>query len=123
MTEGYRASCLCKVDRLANEALRTLMANVVNGDRGASRRLSTQVTPLLSAFYEGQVQAGRVRPEQVEYLVQRAFKTLLENRAHYNPGLPFRAWLLDIARGTLLSHLHANTVVPLLNPPDILWAI
>lgn len=123
MTEGYRASCLSTEERLANEALRALMAHVVNGDRGASRRLFAKVMPLLRAFYEGQVQAGRIRPEQVEYLIQGAFKALLDNPADDNPGLPFRAWLLDIARTTLLHHLRANAIVPLLNPPDILWAL
>ncbi|TFY85935.1 RNA polymerase subunit sigma-24 [Pseudomonas nabeulensis] len=123
MTEGYCASCLSKDDRLANEALRALMAHVVNGDRGASRRLSAKVTPLLNAFYEGQVQAGRIRPEHLDGLVQDAFKALLQNRTHYNPDQPFRAWLLEGARTTLLHHLHANTVVPLMNPPDILWAL
>ncbi|TFY84393.1 RNA polymerase subunit sigma-24 [Pseudomonas kairouanensis] len=123
MTEGYRASCLSTDDRLASEALRLLMAHVVSGNRSAGRRLSIQVTPLLKAFYEGQVQAGRIRPEQVECLVHSAFKALLEKPTDYDPCQPFRAWLLDIARTTLLHHLRANTVVPLLNPPDILWAI
>ncbi|UII73446.1 hypothetical protein LVW35_09860 [Pseudomonas sp. HN11] len=123
MTEGYRGNCLCKVGRLENEGLCTLLAHVLNGDRGAVRRLSSKVTPLLVAFYEGQAQVGRIRHENVEYLTHEAFLAVLENAAGYDAATPFRAWLLQIARTTLLGYLPANDATSLLSSPHIQWAI
>ena len=123
MTEGYRGNCLCKVSRLGNEGLCTLMAQVLNGDPGAVRRLAGDVTPLLVAFYEGQAQAGRIHHENVECLAREAFLAVLQYAADYNAATPFRAWLLHIARATLLGNLPANSVAPLLNSPHIQWAI
>ncbi|NWA68134.1 hypothetical protein [Pseudomonas reactans] len=123
MTEGYRGNCLCKVGRLGNERLCTLMVHVLNSDRGAVRRLSGNVSPLLVAFYEGQAQAGRIRHENIQYLVREAFLAVLENAAGYDAATPFRAWLLEIARTTLLGYLPSTNVTPLLNSPSIQWAI
>ncbi|MGF6488030.1 sigma factor [Pseudomonas frederiksbergensis] len=132
MAEGYRDSCLCRVDRLGNDELCTLMADVVKHDGGASQQLLVTVKPLLTAFYEGQVQAGRVRREEVEGLVQKAFMALYQRRASYDSNIPFRAWLIEIARDTLLDYWRSqsgNAVVeplasvPALNHHEVLRAI
>ncbi|RON14956.1 sigma-70 family RNA polymerase sigma factor [Pseudomonas frederiksbergensis] len=109
MAEGYRDSCLCRVDRLGNDELRALMADIVKHGKGASQQLLARVKPLLKAFYEGQVQAGRVRREEVEDLVQEAFMALYQRRASYDPNVPFRAWLIEIARYTLLDYWRSQS--------------
>ncbi|KQW28445.1 MULTISPECIES: sigma-70 family RNA polymerase sigma factor [Pseudomonas] len=105
MTERYGDSCLCSVDRLGNDELRALMIDLVKSGKGASTQLLATVKPLLMAFYEGQVQAGRVRREEVEGLAQQAFASLYQRRASYDPNVPFRAWLIETARRTLLHYL------------------
>jgi RNA polymerase sigma-70 factor (ECF subfamily) len=102
MTEGCRDSWLCRTDRLGNDELCALMAKVAKHGPRASQQLLATVKPLLSAFYEGQVQAGRARREEVDGLIQEAFMALQQRRADYDPGVPFRAWLIAIARETLL---------------------
>ncbi|ABA77452.1 hypothetical protein K7459_03145 [Pseudomonas fluorescens] len=123
MTGEDRGHCLCKDGRLANQELCALMARVFKGDRSAARRLSTHIAPLLLAFYEGQAQVGRIRPERVESLAREAFMALLERRADYDSSIPFRAWLLTVARATLLNHTPASSTVPLSTPPHLQWAI
>ncbi|CAI8774306.1 hypothetical protein EMIT0347P_10610 [Pseudomonas sp. IT-347P] len=104
MVEDYCVSCLSADDRLANEQLHALMAGVVRRDRIQSQRLFATVTPLLIAFYEGQAQAGRISRDQTSGLVQQAFKTLYLDQERYDPNQPFRAWIIDIARSTLLGN-------------------
>ncbi|CDF92132.1 hypothetical protein BN844_2242 [Pseudomonas sp. SHC52] len=106
MTEGCRDSWLCRTDRLGNDELCALMAKVDRHGPQALQQLLAKVKPLLKAFYEGQVQAGRARREEVEGLIQEAFMVLQQRRADYDPSVPFRAWLIAIARDTLLYHWH-----------------
>ncbi|MBZ9781490.1 hypothetical protein K9857_07970 [Pseudomonas sp. REP124] len=105
MAEGFRESCLNSIDRLADDELRALMADVLKHDTAASLQLIANVTPLFLAFFEGQAQAERVGQDSVEGLVQEAFMTLYRRRADYDDNTPFRAWLIEMARCTLLEHL------------------
>lgn len=105
MAEGYRHTCLCESDRLGNDELYALVAGAVRHGRGEAQQLFATVTPLLIAFYEGQVQAGRVRREDTGNLVQQAFRALYQKQADHDPSFPFRAWLIEIARSTLLDNL------------------
>ncbi|MGN8120132.1 hypothetical protein ACTJK9_00060 [Pseudomonas sp. 22082] len=105
MAEGYRHTCLCESDRLGNDELYALVAGAVRHGRGEAQQLFATVTPLLIAFYEGQVQAGRVRREDTGNLVQQAFRALYQEQAAHDPSFPFRAWLIEIARSTLLNNL------------------
>lgn len=105
MAEGYRHTCLCESDRLGNDELYALVAGAVRHGRGEAQQLFATVTPLLIAFYEGQVQAGRVRREDTGNLVQQAFRALYQEQAAHDPSFPFRAWLIEIARSTLLDNL------------------
>lgn len=105
MTEGYRGNCLCSADHLGNSQLCQLMAEVVKQGKPASGPLLMTVKPLLMAFYEGQVQAGRLGRDEVDDLARQAFNSLYQRRHRYDPNVPFRAWLIEIARSTLLRHL------------------
>ena len=105
MAEGYRHTCLCESDRLGNDELYALVAGAVRHGRGEAQQLFATVTPLLIAFYEGQVQAGRIRREDTGSLVQQAFRALYQEQAAHDPSFPFRAWLIEIARSTLLNNL------------------
>ncbi|ABA74007.1 MULTISPECIES: hypothetical protein [Pseudomonas] len=110
MAEGYRHTCLCESDRLGNDELYALVAGAVRHGRSEAQQLFATVTPLLIAFYEGQVQAGRIRREDTGGLVQQAFRTLYQEQAAHDPSFPFRAWLIEIARATLLNNLdHRGT--------------
>lgn len=110
MAEGYRVRCLNTAERLGNDQLHALMAGVVRRDTDESKQLFETVTPLLIAFYEGQVQAGRIGREDAAGLVQEAFNALYLGRIRYDPNLSFRAWILDIARSTLLANLGTDAV-------------
>ncbi|AZV26697.1 MULTISPECIES: hypothetical protein [Pseudomonas] len=110
MAEGYRDNCLCEADRLGNDELYALVAGAVRHGRGEAQQLFATVTPLLIAFYEGQVQAGRIRREDTGGLVQQAFRALYQEQAAHDPSFPFRAWLIEIARTILLDNLgHRGT--------------
>lgn len=112
MAEGYRDNCLCEADRLGNDELYALVAGAVRHGRGEAQQLFATVTPLLIAYYEGQVQAGRIRREDTGLLVQQAFRALYQEQAAHDPNFPFRAWLIEIARSTLLNNLgHRATAV------------
>jgi RNA polymerase sigma-70 factor (ECF subfamily) len=110
MSEGYRVNCISTAERLGNDELHALMAGVVRRDRRESQRLFATVTPLLIAFYEGQVQAGRIKCVETAGLVQESLKALYLVQQGYDPNLPFRAWILDIARSTLLGNPGAEAV-------------
>ncbi|WP_248739049.1 hypothetical protein [Pseudomonas sp. MWU12-2029] len=113
MAEGYRQHCLCEADRLGNDELYALVTGAVRHDRAESQQLFATVTPLLIAYFEGQVQAGRISREDTGRLVQQAFKTLYLEQARHDPGFPFRAWLIEIARSTLLDNLaHRGITAP-----------
>ncbi|MCX4221398.1 MULTISPECIES: hypothetical protein [Pseudomonas] len=104
MAEGYRNNCLREADRLGNDELYALVAGAVSHGRGEAQQLFATVTPLLIAFYEGQAQAGRIRREDTGNLVQQAFRMLYQEQAAHDPSFPFRAWLIEIARSTLLNN-------------------
>lgn len=106
MTDSDRIGCLREIDRLSNEQLGTLITGVVIHGKGASQPLFAAVAPLLNAFYEGQVQAGRARHEHLDGLVQAALMAIYQRCASYDPTHPIRAWLIEIARCTLVDYLH-----------------
>ncbi|VVO65750.1 hypothetical protein [Pseudomonas fluorescens] len=91
MAEGFRVSCLSTVERLGNDELHALMDAVVRRDKRESLRLFATVTPLLIAFYEGQVQAGRIKQGATASLVQQSLKALCLGQPRYDRNLPFRA--------------------------------
>jgi RNA polymerase sigma-70 factor (ECF subfamily) len=110
MAEGYRVGCLSAAERIGNDELHALMAGVVRRDRRELQQLFATVTPLLIAFYEGQLQAGRIKREETSGLVQESLMALYLRQQGYDPNLPFRAWILDIARSTLRGNPGAEAV-------------
>lgn len=108
MSQGDHGGCVCSVGRPSNDELSALMARVVVRGEGVSDALFVAVTPLLTAFFEGQVQAGRARREDLDGWVREACAALYRRRAGYDATRPFRAWLLDIAREQLLDYLHSR---------------
>jgi RNA polymerase sigma-70 factor (ECF subfamily) len=116
MAEGNHPSYLCTAERLGNDELHALMAEAIRHGMPQSKLLVTTVTPLLIAFFEGQVQAGRVRCEDTQSLVQQTFNALYLGQARYDPNAPFRAWLLEIARATLLHNVDNPTANARLEP-------
>lgn len=107
MSEEIRQSCVCGGGRPSNDEFSAL---IVTGGQGDTQPLFIAVAPLLTAFYEGQVQAGRARREDLEALVHQAFAALCRHRQSYDAAHPFRAWLIEIARSTLRDYLHRNDV-------------
>jgi RNA polymerase sigma-70 factor (ECF subfamily) len=108
MPQRYRVNCLSPAQRPGNDELHALMAGALRHDRGESQKLFATVMPLFIAFYEGQVQAGRIQHGEIAGLVQQAFKALYLEHTRYDPAQPFRAWIVDIARSTLLDRSHAG---------------
>jgi RNA polymerase sigma-70 factor (ECF subfamily) len=108
MTDCYQNGCVSEIAWLTNDELGALIAGVVLHERGASNRLFTAVAPLLMAFYEGQVQAGRARQEHLEGLVHEALMTVYQRCPHYDRAHPTRAWLIEIARCKLLEYIQSN---------------
>ncbi|WP_248743539.1 MULTISPECIES: hypothetical protein [unclassified Pseudomonas] len=119
MAEGYRQHCLCEADRLGNDELYALVTGAVRHDRAESQQLFATVTPLLIAYFEGQVQAGRINREDTGSLVQQAFKMLYLEQARHDPDFPFRAWLIEIARSTLLINLGKRDMATTAAPPPL----
>ncbi|HYG06289.1 MAG TPA: hypothetical protein VD865_07730 [Stenotrophomonas sp.] len=106
MSDSYPASCVQSADRPSNDELVTLMAGVVRRDKGALEKLHVLVRPLVTAFHEGQVQAGRLHPDELDELVEGTLWTIYRQRLSYDRQHPFRAWLLQVARHALLERFN-----------------
>ncbi|WP_339485555.1 hypothetical protein [Pseudomonas sp. EL_65y_Pfl2_R95] len=105
MADCYRSNCVFGVDRPSNEQLGALIAEVVARGKEAVDPLYSAVSPLLSAFYEGQVQAGRAKKEHLDALIESAFVAVCWECASYDASRPVRAWLVEIARSQFLEYL------------------
>jgi RNA polymerase sigma-70 factor (ECF subfamily) len=103
MSDGNRGACICDVDRPSNDELAALMAAVVKRHKGAIEQLHVRVRPLVIAFCEGQIQAGRLREAELETLVHETLWAVYQRRASFDGRHPFRAWLLQVARGALVE--------------------
>jgi RNA polymerase sigma-70 factor, ECF subfamily len=119
MSEEFRQSCVCGDDRPSNDELSALIARVAACGQGDAQPLFAAVAPLLTAFYEGQVQAGRARREDLQSLVDQAFAALCRRRQSYDSAYPFRAWLIEVARSTLRDYLRSHDA----NPVDATLAL
>jgi RNA polymerase sigma-70 factor (ECF subfamily) len=79
----------------------TLMARAQRGDRAAYALLLREIAPYLRVVASGQVR-GR---EDIEDVVQDILLTVHSVRSTYDPGRPFKPWLLAIARHRMLDWL------------------
>ncbi|MFI8479115.1 hypothetical protein ACIGCM_00885 [Pseudomonas sp. NPDC078700] len=105
MTDCYRNNCVFGVDRPSNEQLGALVAEVVMRGKDAADPLYVAVSPLLSAYFEGQVQAGRAKNEHLDGLIQSAFVALCWKCSSYDSNRPVRAWLVEIAHSQFVEYL------------------
>lgn len=103
MSKNHPCGC-AEAWRVSNDELQALVVDAARHDPDSVPKLLTVITPLLTAIYDGQVQAGRLHPDDVGQLVQQALLALRRTRANTDPALPFRTRLLDIARSTMRAH-------------------
>ncbi len=103
--------CMNLAGRRSNAEFRALVLGTGEPAGIASRQLYMAVLPLLVAFFEGQVQAGRIGQPAMGDLVRATLRQVERQRAAFDPAVPFRAWLLELARqelGAYRSALHAE---------------
>ena len=81
-----------------------LMAQAQAGDRGAYRRLLTEITPYVRALAQRQHRDSR----DVEDSVQDILLTVHTIRHTYDPARPFKPWLVAIGRRRIIDRLRVN---------------
>lgn|GEM_PF-1983704 len=106
MSKSYRYGRADQTWRISNDELQLLMTRLKVGQQDSLQELFRAITPLLIAIYEGQAQAGRLGPDRVGHLVQLALLAVYRKRATCHADQPFRAWLIDIARSTMVGPDH-----------------
>ncbi len=77
------------------------MARAQDGDAGAYRTLLLAITPFLRAL----VANAHRNPSDIEDIVQDILLSLHTVRHTYDPGRPFRPWLIGIARHRVIDRL------------------
>lgn len=90
-----------------------LMAEGQRGNGGAYHRLLGELDPWLRRFY-----ARRLPPSMVEDAAQEALIAVHAKRHTYEPGRPFRPWLIAIARYKWIDRLRALKRRPTQELPD-----
>jgi RNA polymerase sigma-70 factor (ECF subfamily) len=93
--------CMNLAGRRSNAEFGALILGSGEPGEAASRQLYMAVLPLLIAFFEGQAQAGRIGQQDIGELLRATLRLVDRQRASYDPALPFRAWLLELARHEL----------------------
>ncbi|TBR39375.1 hypothetical protein EYV96_03890 [Dyella terrae] len=102
MADAGGASCVDPAGRASNEQLGAWLRADARSDSQSLQQLFGAVTPLLFAFFEGQL------PERKSVLNVLVLDTLIDvyrRRASYDPSRPFRAWLLGLARTRLVNYV------------------
>jgi len=99
--------CMNLAGRRSNAEFGALILGAGEPEEAASRQLYMAVLPLLIAFFEGQAQAGRIGQQDMGDLLRASLRQVDRQRASYDPAIPFRAWLLELARHELSVHRHA----------------
>ncbi|MDU4255167.1 hypothetical protein [Pseudomonas sp.] len=96
--------CMNLAGRRSNAEFRVLVLGAGEPAGIASRQLYMALLPLLIAFFEGQVQAGRIGQPAMGELVRATLREVERQRAAFDPAIPFRAWLLELARQELSAY-------------------
>lgn len=86
----------------AEDRLRLLMEQGLNGDAGAHRQLLAELAIYLRVFYARRL--GRDAPD-LEDLVQETLIAVHTRRESYDPGRPFMTWAFAMARYKMIDHL------------------
>ena len=87
---------------MADSEWATLMAAAQRGDRASYRRLLSELIPWLQRYY-----ARRLPLAVVDDAVQDVLIAIHDKLHTYDPGRPFRPWLLAIARYKWINRLRA----------------
>jgi len=98
--------CMNLAGRRSNAEFGALILGAGEPEEAASRQLYMAVLPLLIAFFEGQTQAGRIATQDIGNLLRATLHQVNRQRASYDPAVPFRAWLLELARQELSAYRH-----------------
>jgi RNA polymerase sigma-70 factor (ECF subfamily) len=109
MTEAKAACCDLAADRLPNDALVALMADAIRHGAPPCARILEEATSFFTAFYRGQVLAARVSDAELAHLVSAAVAALHRRCVTFDRQIPFRAWLMDIARLTMIEYQREKT--------------
>jgi RNA polymerase sigma-70 factor (ECF subfamily) len=90
----------------AEARLRQLMIGGLNGDSGAYRRLLSELSRRLRAYF-----ARRLGPHaaDLEDLVQETLLAVHLKRGTYDRSLPFTPWAYAVARYKLLDHFRRTS--------------
>ena len=96
--------CTLEADRLTNDELVALMQQVIMQGGAPLRSLQQTAAPIFHAYYRGHALAGRVDEGDIAQLVREALDALERDHGTFNPNIPCRAWLLEIARLTMIRH-------------------
>lgn len=109
MTQHH--GCMNLAGRRSNAEFGALILGSGELGEAALRQLYMAVLPLLIAFFEGQAQAGRIGLQDVGELLRATLRQVDRQRAGYDALVPFRAWLLELARHELSAHRNVAQVV------------
>jgi len=100
--------CMNLAGRRSNAEFGALILGSGEPDEATLRQLYIAVLPLLIAFFEGQAQAGRIGQQDMGDLLRATLRQVDRQRVSYDPAVPFRAWLLELARQALSTHRSAK---------------
>jgi RNA polymerase sigma-70 factor (ECF subfamily) len=101
--------------------LKALMCAALAGDAESYRRLLTELSQYLRAYFIRRI--GRDRRSDAEDLVQETLIAVDAKRATYDARLPFTPWLHAIARYKLIDHFRRegrSVTVPIDDAADVL---
>lgn len=104
MTQAKATSCVLAADRLPNDALVALMAEAIRHRAPPCARILEEATSVFTAFYAGQALAARISDAELAYLVSAAMAALHRRCGTFDGQVPFRAWLMDLARDTMVEY-------------------
>jgi DNA-directed RNA polymerase specialized sigma24 family protein len=108
MGGAHSTCCSLAADRLSNHALVALMDDAVERGAPPCERVLEEAALVFTAFYRGQALAARVSEAELAALVTAALAALHRHCATFDRNAPFRAWLLDIARLTMVEYQHRH---------------
>ncbi|MFC4764715.1 hypothetical protein [Dyella koreensis] len=109
MRDGYHGACFETAGRVSNEELCAWLSADAKSDSRSFQLLFQATTPLLFAFFEGQL---RERKADLNLLVMETLVEVYRQRASYERSQPFRAWLLGLARLRVADYLRGEHGLP-----------
>jgi len=105
MRDGYHGACFETAGRVSNEELCAWLSADAKSDSRSFQLLFQATTPLLFAFFEGQL---RERKADLNLLVMETLVEVYRQRVRYERSQPFRAWLLGLARLRVVDYMRGE---------------